>query len=264
MNDIFEFKRFGLLLKKTILERPMQFMGVTALVLAATLIIYALALYALGWQPAQNLAFIWGLAGGGCFLSSLAFGYFSTNASGSAYLTLPASSFEKWLCGILIVSVFFTCIFLSFYRLMDILFVMAYHNGLDKHNAQYREMYDAVQVYTFDNNMVRQSTMLFVNLTGAMLVGSLYFNKVSAVKTALVYCGILGVIYFFNLALAYAFFENVDAAFPFHSTFIKVGNGVGSLELPNYFSTMVGVSVMYIVPGILWLTALVRLREKEI
>ena len=36
MNDIFEFKRFGLLFKKTILERYVQFTGLTGLAFAAT------------------------------------------------------------------------------------------------------------------------------------------------------------------------------------------------------------------------------------
>src|SRR5438874_467595 len=98
MNNVFNLKRFSLLLKKTILERPMQFMGLTGLVLAATFIIYAATKYAMGWMPAQNLTFIWGLVGGGCFLASVVFGYFNNNASGSAYLTLPASALEKWLC----------------------------------------------------------------------------------------------------------------------------------------------------------------------
>ena len=97
MNDVFNLKRFGLLLKKTILERPVQLMGITGLILTATAVIYALCLYYMSFQPAQNMAYIWGLGGGGCFLSSVVFGYFNTIAQGSAYLTLPASAFEKWL-----------------------------------------------------------------------------------------------------------------------------------------------------------------------
>jgi hypothetical protein len=264
MNDIFKLRRFILLLKKTILERPVQLMGLTGLVFVATLIIYSLALYTLSWNPAQNLAFIWGFVGGGCFLSSIIFGYFSTNASGSAYLTLPASAFEKWLCGILIAGIFFTCAFLAFYRLLDTCFVTTYHNGLNKNSPQFKELYDMAHIYTFDNNVARQSIILYVNFAGAMMVGSLYFNKVSAVKTALVYCGILGVIFFLNLFLANIFFKNVDEAFPFHNIFIKIGNDVGSVELPHAVSNMVTIAIQFIIPAVLWITAFIRLREKEI
>ncbi|HEY8784057.1 MAG TPA: hypothetical protein VIM16_20685 [Mucilaginibacter sp.] len=264
MNDIFELKRFGLLLKKAILERPIQLMGLTGLILAATLIIYAWALDAEGWNFAQYLAFELGFVVGGCFLSSVVFGYFGTNASGAAYLTMPASTFEKWLCGALIAGLFFTCVFLVFYRLMDAGFVAAYHNRLDKNNPQYKELYDRVQILTFDNLVVKQSAMLYANFAGAMMVGALYFNKVSAIKTALVYCGIWAVIYFLNLIVAKAFFTNVDAALPFNSIFIKVGNDDGSLELPRAFSNMATLAIQFIIPGIVLITAFIRLREKEI
>ncbi|MFI5159385.1 MAG: hypothetical protein ACHQF4_11005 [Sphingobacteriales bacterium] len=264
MNDIFNFKRFGLLLKKIILERPVQLMGITGLILVATLVIYALCLYFLSFQPAQNLAYIWGLVGGGCFLSSVVFGYFNTNAQGSAYLTLPASAFEKWLCGMLIAGIFFPCIFLAFYKLMDMGFVTAYHNGLDKNNPAYKEMYNSVQYYPLNGNVAKQSAVLFVNFTGAMMVGSLYFNRIAAIKTALVYFAALGVIYFLNLLLAYSFFKGVDEAFPFHDIFIRVKNDIGSIELPHSFSNTIYYFFAFIIPGMLWITTLIRLREKEI
>jgi hypothetical protein len=264
MNDIFELKRFGLLLKKTILERPIQLVGLTGLILTATLIIYSGFLYFGGWQPAQNLGFIWGLVGGGCFLSSVVFGYFGTNASGSAYLTLPASSFEKWLCGVIIVGILFTLIFFGFYRLMDTCFVTVYHNGLNKNDPQYKNAYDAVRTYTFDNNIARQGIIIYTNFVGAMMVGSLYFNRVSAIKTALVYGSIVGLIFLLNLAIANAFFQNVEMAFPFHNIFIGFGDDYGSLELPAISSAIVGISMAYIIPIVLWITAYIRLTEKEI
>jgi len=264
MNDIFNLKRFGLLLKKTIFERPVQLIGITGLILIATLIIYALCLYFLSFQPAQNLAYIWGLVGGGCFLSSVAFGYFNTNAHGSAYLTLPASAFEKWLCAVLIVGIFFPCIFLAFYKLVDMGFVTAYHNGLDKNNPAYKEMYTSVQYYPINGNVAKQSEIMFANFACAMMVGSLYFNRIAAIKTALVYFGIFGAIYFLNLFLARIFFSNVDDAFPFNSISIKVGNGRGMLELPSSFSNIVYYFMAFILPGVLLTTTLIRLREKEI
>jgi len=264
MNNIFELKRFGLLLKKTVMERPVQLFGLCGLILAATLAIYSALLHFTNWNLAQNLSFVWCFAGGGCFLASIVFGYFGTNASGSAYLTLPASTFEKWLCGVLIVGVAFPGLFLVFFRLMDASFVMAYHNGLDKNSPAYKVMYKAVQVYTFDNAFVKDSIIIYANFVGAMMVGSLYFNKVSAIKTAMVYSGGLTIIYFLNLFLANAAFRNVDIAFPFNSIMIKVGNGTGILELPSNVSNIVHIAILYIIPTVLWITAYIRLREKEI
>jgi hypothetical protein len=264
MNDIFELRRFALLFRKTISERPVQLLGMTALALSAALVIYSGLLYFGGWMMAQNLAFVWGYAGGGCFLAGVTFAYFNTNAAGAAYLTLPASVFEKWLCGILIAGVFFSAIFFSFYRLMDICFVTAYHNGLDKSNPQYKLLYDAVRIYTFDNNIVSQSLLIFANLAGVLMLGSLYFNKVSAIKTVLVYGGFAAFIYFLNYVLAHAIFNNLDMAFPFSSAFIRVGNDIGSVDLPAGAKNFVWVSFQYIIPVIIWLTVYIRLREKEI
>ena len=267
MNNTFELKRFGLLLKKTVMERPVQLVGLCGLILAATLVIYSALLHFLGWQAwnlAQNLTFAWCFFGGGCFLSSIVFGYFGTNASGSAYLTLPASTFEKWLCGVLMVGLFFPILFLAFFRIMDASFVIVYHNGLDKNSPSYKMLYDAVHTFTFDSVFVKESIMIYVNFIGAMLVGSLYFNKVSAIKTAIVYIGAVGFIYFLNLFLANLAFRNVDIAFPFNSVMIKVGSGIGILELPANISSIVHVVFLFIIPIVLWITAYIRLREKEI
>ena len=267
MNNTFELKRFGLLLKKTVMERPVQLVGLCGLILAATLVIYSALLHFLGWQAwnlAQNLTFAWCFFGGGCFLSSIVFGYFGTNASGSAYLTLPASTFEKWLCGVLIIGVCFPCLFLVFFKLMDASFVMAYHNGLDKNSSTYKAMYNAVQFYTFNDSFVKESITIYVNFVGAMMVGSLYFNKVSAIKTAMVYSGAVAIIFFLNLFLAEATFVNVDMASPFNNIRIKVGNGLGILELPSNVSNIVHVAILFIIPIVLWITAYIRLREKEI
>ncbi|MHB8208948.1 hypothetical protein [Mucilaginibacter sp.] len=267
MNNIFELKRFGLLLKKTVMERPVQLFGLCGLILAATLVLYSVLLHLIGWQGwnmVQNLTFVWCFMGGGCFLSSIVFGYFGTNASGSAYLTLPASTFEKWLCGVLIIGVCFPCLFLVFFRLMDASFVMAYHNGLDRNSQNYKVMYDAARAYPFDNVFVKESVMIYVNFVGAMMVGSLYFNKVSAIKTAIVYCCALAIIFFLNLFLAKAAFSNVDMAFPFNKIMIKVGNGFGTIELPSNVSNIVHVAILFIIPIVLWITAYIRLREKEI
>lgn len=264
MNDFFELRRFGFLLRKTIFERPVQLVGIAGLSLAATFVIYAGALYFMGSLPAQNLSFVYGFAGGGSFLASVVFSYFTTNASGSAYLTLPASAFEKWLCGILIVGVFYTSIFLVFYRLMDVSFITAYHNGLDKNSPDYKYLYDARHIYTFDNNLVEQSVLIFLNFAGALMVGSLYFNKVSAVKTAILYLAFVGLIFLLNLAVAHMLFNDVDWATPFNNVFIVVGDTTGSVDLPKGGSQFAHIAFMYIIPGILWLTAYIRLREKEI
>ena len=101
MNDTFNITRFGWFLKKTLLERPAQLIGLIILSMALSLLVYAFAKFTSGFEVAQMATFLTGLIGGGCFLASLVYGYFSTNASGASFLTLPASAnLQNWEFGL--------------------------------------------------------------------------------------------------------------------------------------------------------------------
>ena len=263
MNDTFNIKRFGWLFKKTLLERPAQLFGMTSLTLVVILLMYAILKSLSPWDVAQNGSFMIGLAGGGSFLASFVFNYFSSNAAGSSYLTLPASHFEKWLCAVLISVVLFTIIFLVFYRVVDTTFVASYHKSLDPKSPFYKEIYNSVQILPYDEFVALQTYRMFVNFTGAILVGSLCFNKAAYIKVALIVCGLFIAGTFLNGLIAQAVFDNVDRALPYYGVFIPVGKEFGKIVLPSYASKAVSICILYIVPAILLVTAYVRLREKE-
>ncbi|CAN5379541.1 hypothetical protein BH11BAC3_BH11BAC3_02100 [soil metagenome] len=263
MNNVLNVKRFGWLFKKTIMERPVQLSGFVLLILAADLLIYAFAKFTGGFEVAQNGAFLIGIIGGGCLLASFVFGHFSSNASGSSFLTLPASGFEKWLCAIFITGVLYLAIFLLFFRAMDSIFISFYHNSLDKNGPFYKEMYDAVQLYPFDGYVASRGFMMFFNFAGAMLVGSLYFNKAAFIKVALIAVAFCFGAFMLNLLIANLFFKDVDNAFPYFLVWITVGLERGRLELPGNILYAVNIAFLYIIPVILWGLSLLRLKEKE-
>lgn len=263
MNNTFHSKRFWKLSKKTLLERPMQTLGLTGLLLVLSLILYSVIKTFGGFNPAQNITFIWGLSGGGFFLASFVFGYFSSNAMGSTFLTLPASNFEKWLCGVLIAGVFYPVIFLLFFRLVDSSFVSIYHHGLDPTGPFYKQMYQSVYIFDFNGFLAWKVYPMYWFLAGAMLVGSLYFNKVAFIKTAIgISVLILGVIGL-NWLMATLLFGHVSSAAPINSVTIPVGKEEGSIELPRGFVNIIYYSIWYVLPPLLWLLAFTRLREKE-
>ena len=264
MNDTFDLIRFNRLLKKSILERPALLLGLLAITLTITLLSYAIVQSMVGIGKAQLIAFVLGFILGGSFLASSVFGYFSSKSGGASFLMLPASHFEKWLCGILIAGALFVLIYLSFYRLIDILFVNSYHNNLDINGVNYQTLYDAVDIFSFNNTISKMVYVIFANIAGAMLIGSLYFNKVSYIKMALIICGLVIGCYFINLFIAMTLFKNIDMAVPFKNIFLKVDTEVGIIDLPTYAADIVANSIMYIIPCVLWLTAFVRLKEKEI
>lgn len=263
MNNTFNAKRFGLLFKKTLLERPVQMFGFTGLMLSVVLILYVIAKALGGFGTAQNLTFIWGLPISSYFFASLVFGYFSTNASGSSYLTLPASHFEKWLCAVLIAGVLYPVIFMIFYRIVDSSFVTLFHNSLDPSSPFYKEQYESVFVFSFNGIIAWRVYPLFLLLTGASLVGSLYFNKIPFIKVAIAICILIIFIVGFNLLLAKIFFGNIVDAGPFNHVTILVGKEEASIEMPGSLNKIYYYSLSYILPVILWLMAFTRLREKE-
>ena len=263
MNNTFNAKRFGLLFKKTLLERPIQMFGFIGLILAIILMLYFICKSQISFPVAQNITFIWGFAGGACFFASFVFGYFSSNASGASYLTLPASHFEKWLCGILITGILYPLIFLLFYRMMDASFVAIYHNSLDPDSPLYKMQYDSVYLFSFTGRLATKVYPMFLLFTGVALIGSLYFNKASFIKTALSFCGVCFALFALNWLVAILIFGKIDSAFPFLYVDVLVGKEVGSLELPKKMFQVYMYSFDYIIPLIFWGLTYIRLREKE-
>ncbi len=241
----------------------MQMIGFPGLVLTVVLILYVIIKALSGFDMAQRISFFVGLVGGGFFLASFVFGYFSSNASGSTFLTLPASHFEKWLCGVLIAGVFYPIVFLIFYYGIDTGFVALYHHSLDPASPFYKQQYESV--YTFDLNGVIAGNVyiLFFIYTGAMLLGSLYFNKVSVIKTAIALCIICLVIFGANWLFASLLFGNIDDAAPFNHVAVPLGNDVGSIELPPGIAKICKYAFFYVMPATFWILSFTRLREKE-
>ena len=263
MNNMFNVKRFGLLFRKTLLERPIQLLGFTAMSYALTLIIYIGAKSVMFFGAAQNLSFIWGLLLGSSFLASFVFNYFSSNASGSSYLMLPASQLEKWLCGVLIAGILYPVFFLVFYRLVDIAFVSIYHNGLDPSSPFYKRDYDAVYVFDFARPVARDTFRIFLIMTGATLVGSLYFNKLPFIKVMIGICILVLTILGLNFLIAKLIFGNVADAAPFNHVTLLVGKEEASIDLPQRVGQAFQFCLWYVTPAILWLLSFTRFKEKQ-
>jgi hypothetical protein len=263
MNNTFYVKRFWWLFKKTLWEKPFQTFGFTALVLVIILVLYVALKSIWGFGAAQNIAFIWGLPGGAFFLAAFVFGHFSSNASGSSYLTLPASHFEKWLCGILIAGILFPALFLLFFRVMDAAFVTAYHNSLDPASPFYKQNYEDVFVFDLTGRIAKQVYSIFLILSGAMFTGALYFNKSAFIKTAIATTMFFVLLFLMNWLLARIFFGSINDAAPFQRVVLPVGKEEGSLEVPTGWSVVFNYSVWFIIPAIFWVLAFTRLREKE-
>jgi hypothetical protein len=262
-NNLFNFNRFRWLLKKALFERPVQTFGFTGLLLALTFILYVAAKTLAGFSAAQNLTFIWGLSGGSFFLSSCVFGYFTSNACGSSFLTLPASHFEKWLSALLIAAVAYPIIFLLFYRVIDSSFVQLYHDSLDTTGPFYKQQFESVYVFPFDGIIAWKVYPIFLFLTASMLLGALYFNKVVFVKVSICVCSLVMVIFGLNWLTGSIIFGKINDAGLFHQITIPAGQQEGTIELPADLRKLFYYTLAYLFPTILVLLSYTRLREKE-
>jgi hypothetical protein len=263
MNNLFDSKRFLLLLKKTILERPTQLIGFTLLMLCVSFFTYLFFRSMGGYEEGQNVSFLLGFAGGGCFLGSMVFGYFNSNAKGASYLLLPASQLEKWLVAILITGVFYTTTFLLFFRVIDTAFVDMYHAALDPKGIYYYDLSERVRVLPYDGFVFKITLMMYLNFAGATMLGALFFNKASFIKVALIFFSLLFVFFFLNMIIAKMMMSGVQKSFPFLWTWVRINDSEGRIEIPENILNLWKVCAFIIVPVILWLLSLVRLKEKQ-
>lgn len=262
MKDIFYLPRFWFLLKKTILERPLQIIGSFGLSLLLTWILYIAQKSIIGpWIYFQKEVFTMGLILGGGYLAATVFAYFSENSKGYGYLTLPSSQFEKWLCGFLII-ISFTALYHIFFRLIDATYVMDYHNSLDTKLPNYKEMYNNAAVMPFDRDPLLFIYKIYFNLTGFMAVAAFYFNKNVIVKAALLFLGVFLSGMYANGLIAQLFFNSgivLDNSRPFFRVYLS-----GKLVvMPENWLYLIDMFFLIALPIILWLVAFIRLREKE-
>ncbi|MBO9619620.1 MAG: hypothetical protein J7539_11345 [Niabella sp.] len=263
MSDLFNAKRFALFFRKTIAERPILTVGVMALLLILSILLYTIIKKIAGFGPAQNITMIWGLAGGSFLLTSFVFGYFGTNANGCSYLTLPVSFLEKWLCAIIIVLIIYPVLFLLCFHITDSLFVAAYHNSLDPASPFYKQFYESVYTLDLTGFFAWKVYSLFLTLTGCMLVGGLYFNKAALIKTSIAITLLTLAIIGINWLMAFSIFRNVVDAAPYNHVVLSIGRETGTLILPTQAGNIFSTGLKYVIPGFLWLLPLIRLREKE-
>jgi len=262
MNDILSLSRFGWLLRKIFLERTALVLGSMLLCFVVTLVFYGMIMLLQGISEAQNDAFLIGLTLGGALMASVVFGYFNSNATGVSFLTLPASVLEKWLSGVVIIGLYFF-LFLVYFRLIDLAFVAQYHHNLNTHSPYYKLQYELVNILRFTDSTATQNFMMFFNFTGIMMLGALFFDKAAFIKTAMVICSILVAGFLLNLLIINLLIKNVQTAFPFSIVWLWVGKDRARLELSPENTDKVKIVFRFVLPAILWLLSLLRLKEKE-
>lgn len=263
MNQTFSFHRFGLLLKLHLSEHLRTYLmgisllfGIWIILLAPTTIKtthYHESLYRIhaGFFGAV-------FCGAGAWFASEAFRVVGTPTRGIPYLMLPASQLEKFLVASLMIVAFTLVATVVFYTVEGAFFSLL-NARLPQGEPHYKLL---------DLSSPTFPPELFLGaLLGLPLffLGSIYFDKVPFVKTAVIAFLILFVGIFLNEFVVSRLFPERD--YYGSSLFREVHfqqNGIWyELELTDLPKLLVNAALLLIALG-LWFTAYIRFKEKEV
>ena len=275
MNDTFNIQRFWWLLKKTILERPLQFLGILGLTFFSAWLMYNLRIPTVKqdvlstrsalWVSFQADAFGLGLFLGGCLIGGVVFAYFSDAAKGYGYLTLPVSNLEKWLCGLVII-IGFTLIYHGFFRILDTIFVNSYHASLNAffaNNRDYHKFFNLAKVMSFSSTELKFYYVFYGIITSLIAVGAFYFNKLALIKTVISGITVLIAALFINSQIASMVFGKEVRITALMGNVYVLGKNYDSIYLTESSAAILDFILYVMLPITLWLIAFIRLREKE-
>jgi hypothetical protein len=141
--------------------------------------------------------------------------------------------------------------------------VDVYHNSLDPTSVFYKQQYESVYAFDLNGIIAWKVYSLFLMLTGAMLTGGLYFNKIAFIKTGIAFCILLFTIVGLNWLIANFLFDNVTDPGPYDHVTLAMGKEQATLLLPSGLESFFHYSMAFVIPVILWILPLSRLREKE-
>lgn len=251
-NQTFDFRRFSLLLQKEFLTGNKK----SLIVLGAVFGLMMLFAWFLietkdGYQYLNFNMFPLVLFGGGFVFTSVMYYEFSKKTGTHHYLSLPASTFEKFLSKWLITAVLFP--------IVTVLLFWIYVKLADQLHFSYTE--EKITTWFINNWWTLFFIRIYLILQSVFLLGAIAFQKYTFFKTALV--SILSFALFVIICLiahriifaAYydglEIVENLDTN---HATrdFV-IGTMTKWIEYAAYF----------LFPPIMWVAGFFKLKEKE-
>ena len=270
MNQLFSFKRFSLLVLKHWADNKKRY-GLSVLAFIGLLITWFVftMLTRMDEVPmgrgVQHVTFFLVLFGAGTFYASQYFRDLGSRAKGINFLLVPASAFEKLLCSILYSALLFFIVFTACYYLVDGLMVaIAKTFSGDKKPAVFNVF--EVIILRFNRDTTINFLLFFFSVQSVFLLGSVYFEKYSFIKTII--CGfVAGFILF---CFMYLFNEQLlpDGDYPsgFLTAYRVYVDGVNDklVEVPRWIGEVFRFLIMYAVAPFFWIVTYFRLKEKQV
>jgi hypothetical protein len=274
MNQTFEIKRLLLLIQLHWAENKKRYglavvalMGLWTIWYTFVLITNEDSLYPLA--PAiQQYTYFFTLFAVGAFYASQFFRDLGSKSRTANFLLVPASAFEKLICGILFAIPFFFIVFTATFYIVDALMVSVANLFHPAYRGENTEMVANVfKSYGIPDGAVYYLLLIFLVIQSWYLLGSVYFSKYSFVKTAIAqFSGMIILILlisFLNDSLMPpGDYAELNGRFGYRIIEGDVQDKV--VQLPYWISQLLHVIVLYGAPPVFWLVTYLRLKEKEV
>lgn len=257
MNKIFNPVRFGKLFIKHTTEHYKGYLMALGVLIGVMVLGGSFLVYMVGAPldpTTQSILFMMILLLAGTIFTSTIFADLGAKNKSIAYLTLPATHFEKylvaWLYSFLVFLVIYT---ISFYLVA--LFLL----NVKPVPGQTGGVIDLLQKQHL------QMALIYAFLHAIAFWGAIYFNKLHFIKTAFVFFIFMGLLILFNkIVLSAMIGRNVDAAPPFGNLRFPDDGRQVDITLPD---ARYNPMLTFIVVGltlIIWVAAYYRLKEKQV
>ncbi|MDF2454083.1 MAG: hypothetical protein K0R51_76 [Cytophagaceae bacterium] len=302
MSNTLKFSRLSLLLKNHLVEHKQKYLFYLAGMFFIGLIVMLLALSftsyypdnntytanreprTTGWEAAQTVMYLGGLAIFGVIFASVSFVNFNNKGEAIFFLIKPASQLEKWLSEIIVHVFLFFLAYTFIYYLIDIpLTMIVRYNEYEVFMEAYKDwtpveqranLFHASSYFHFssmkDDFLIVYPICIsvYLSLTAFFLYGAVLFNRFSFFKTL-----ILGFVTFIAYLIYSSWglrnFEHFILPDDWNTlSFVKAysrGEGYSfKTALGDHWTAIMAYFVMFIIPAFLLACSYFKLKEKEV
>jgi hypothetical protein len=273
MNQFFNLKRFTLLVLKHWADNKKRY-GLAVVAFIGLLITWFVFSMLTEIDPPmskdlQHVTFFLSLFAVGTFYASQYFHDLGSRPKGINFLLVPASAFEKLLCSILYTVLFFFVVFITCFYLVDFLMVNIANSIYGSDNVAGKtpvlNIFKVV-LLRFNTDTTINFLLFFFSVQSAFLLGSVYFEKYSFIKTII--SGFVGV--FILFCMMYFFTEKLlprgDYPMGFLTAYRIYVDGINDhlVQVPRWIGHLFRFLVMYGIAPFLWIVTYYRLKEKQV
>ncbi|MFK8007897.1 MAG: hypothetical protein AB8H03_16185 [Saprospiraceae bacterium] len=256
MNNTFDFNRFSLLLKKELWSGNKKPLIVGGAIFGFLILIALLQIYWTGGYEGLNwhmfpIVIFWG----GLIFTSVIFYEFNNKTGTHHYLSLPASTFEKFLSKWLITAILFPIVASLLFWVYSKVGDAIYFNYNSENGYTPWKLTDWWSIFFIKIYIVYQSTYL---------IGAIAFQKYTFFKTSIAHW-------------LYTIFSVTIAAILFRIIFAEMFDGLFSINqdmnwqtsdevihfMENKFLSILEFALWFLVPPIMWVVGFFKLKEKE-